>query len=82
MHIVKCAAGRQGPGGVCDCSNLEGWAEGKWSSPLCRGGKCKSGQSYDGCIGEENDNKWLGDGMRCFNDKRMANCLTIPGKRI
>ena len=81
MHIVKCAAGSEGSGGYCDCSNLEGWAKGKWSSPFYRGGDCRSRQRYDRCVGEENG-KWLGDGTWCFNDKRSANCLCIPGKRV
>ena len=81
MHIVKCAAGSKGPGGVCDCSNLKGWAKGKWRSPICRNGRCTSSQIYDGCVGKKNG-KMLGDGTWCFNDKRWANCLTIPGKRI
>ena len=82
VNIAKCDAGSKGPGGVCDCSELEEWAKGKWSAPFCNKGKCRSDQSYDGCVGKKN-NYWLGDGrMRCMNDKRTASCLTKPGKRI
>ena len=81
MQITKCDAGRKGPGGVCDCSNLKGWAKGKWSAPFCSKGKCNSRQSYDGCVGKKN-NFWLSKGMWCFDEKRSANCLTKPGKTI
>ena len=77
----KCdGPGSKGPGGVCDCSKLEGWAKGKWTKTFCDEGKCFAQQSYDGC---KNTTKIkYRDGKWCANGMRTSSCDTIPGKTI
>ena len=77
----KCdGPGSKGPGGVCDCSKLEGWAKGKWPKTFCDEGKCFAQQSYDGCKNTEKvkyrDGKW------CANGMKTSSCVTIHGKTI
>ena len=47
----------------------------------CHEGKCYSSQDYNECVGKGlgSTAEGLGDGTRCFNEKKHTTCLAVPG---
>jgi len=72
-----CPAGNRGTGGICDCTNANGWTEGQWKKPWCYEGQCYTGQAYDECIGKPNGYD-LKDGTWCWNEERNTACPATP----
>ena len=78
-----CPPGKNGDGGVCDCTKAIAANEGKWGEPYCtNNGKCVMRKPHEQCkenlleIEQGVTNKWLkfDDGTYCYKEWIYTNC--------